>query len=338
MGISNLATVSETRVLFDTNIWSTLVHENRVEDLFRLVHRGPVRIVAAPSVAYELLRTSNPQLRANLAKAITRKAWLRLPPDAYTECGDLFLAARRYRPEWIANHDHRDVYRLYSDWMGAGPNDFWGRARREPNKVADTLASLEGDVLKRARFQTLEARREVAGELTFERLDLSRPILVRHPYVPGYSARSIDLWRVQSELVFRAGLLETPGGPYRDWLTSYLDLAHIRRDMASWFRFWFDEVSPSDLPIEWIRTTLAWVQRTRKVTPGTPGDNQLASYLHQVEVCVTADGPLAEMVDKIAPFAPVPLARPIAATGRRRIDRVLEIIDDLKHGSGGQAR
>lgn len=53
------------------------------------------------------------------------------------------------------------------------------------------------------------------------------------------------------------------------------------------------------MPRWWVRAAVETAQATRTVTPGTPGDAQLASYLVDCDAFVTADAAFAEIVDKV---------------------------------------
>ena len=50
------------------------------------------------------------------------------------------------------------------------------------------------------------------------------------------------------------------------------------------------------------------VQALKKVTPGTPVDNQIATYLTDFDTFVTADRGFAECVEALRSFSPCRLA------------------------------
>ena len=78
-------------------------------------------------------------------------------------------------------------------------------------------------------------------------------------------------------------------------------------DAQSLAQFW-REVATENMPRAWIRWAMAEVQAHRKVTAGTPGDNQIATYLPDFDLFVSSDKALAECVHAIRPMAPVPVA------------------------------
>jgi hypothetical protein len=53
------------------------------------------------------------------------------------------------------------------------------------------------------------------------------------------------------------------------------------------------------------------VQATRAPTPGTPGDNQLATYLLDVDLFVSSDKALVDLVEAMRPHCPAPLAKTV---------------------------
>ena len=93
-----------------------------------------------------------------------------------------------------------------------------------------------------------------------------------------------------------------------DWLGPWLDLRAIRSDQASWTQLWTREVQTSALPREWIRWAMAEAQATRATSPGTPGDNQLATYLIDADIFVCTDRVFVDIANAMRPHCPAPLA------------------------------
>ena len=128
------------------------------------------------------------------------------------------------------------------------------------------------------------------------------------------------------------------GGTWRDsapgnldWLGPWLDLGYIRTHHSEWMTFWTREVL-EHRPREWIRWAMTEVQALKAVSSGTPGDNQIATYLIDFDIFVTADGGFAACVEILRPHAPRPLAATEAVDGGGAavIDR-LRIIAAIAH-------
>ena len=53
--------------------------------------------------------------------------------------------------------------------------------------------------------------------------------------------------------------------------------------------FWLHEVDSVHMPRQWLRTALYFLQRFHRVNDGTPADNQLGTYLFDVDLMLSAD-------------------------------------------------
>jgi rRNA-processing protein FCF1 len=71
------------RVLIDTNVWRYVVDADQVEALRKLGKARDIRVLVAPAVVYEMLRTGDAALRTRLVKAVTLGVWERLMTEAY---------------------------------------------------------------------------------------------------------------------------------------------------------------------------------------------------------------------------------------------------------------
>jgi len=81
---------------------------------------------------------------------------------------------------------------------------------------------------------------------------------------------------------------------------------------ASWLQFWFYEVELKTMPRFWLRWAIQFLQRFRRVTDGTPCDAQLATYLPEADVVVSADKTFIQIVDKCRPFFPCELPEAVS--------------------------
>jgi hypothetical protein len=318
-------------VLLDTNLWGYLVDVGAAQELRKASKRSNVEIVACPAVAYELLRDGDPDRRRAKARAITLSAWVRSMPEVYQESMEVLAAIRSHHPEWLSvGTDLSRFYKLKADWAGGA---WWRRARRSPDSESQYIAQLGGDQLTDARAHARTQGREFrAAGITFEgvRLDSVRASFEVPP--PGWDGEPFAAWRAECLIRWTEQVIRARNDTAeRDWLGPWLDLNHVERDQANWLRFWTKEVDASALPLQWLRWAMAYVQSTRAVTAGTPGDNQITTYLPSCDRLVTADSAFADCVDRLREASPVRLAATtVTPAGQAGVAALIALIDDCR--------
>jgi len=296
------------KALLDTNVWRQLVDSDAVQDLRTQARTEGLTIVVAPAVVYELLRTPGHGLRKRLLKAVTLGAWERLMTEVFEECQDVFNLCARRRPDWLlAEPDLAAYHEQRADWIGGRGRGFWHRARLEPAAEAETLASLEGDLLSNAR-QEARDRRKSMRNFHFDSMPVEGWMGEPTSKMPGWRGDPVDMWRLMTADYWWSALVVRSLDPYMDWLGPRVDLRAISRDRARWNELWLYEASETEVPREWLRCAFMWLQSVRKVTAGTPGDNQIALYGYKADFLITGDRAFAEILNKVAPHAPVKLA------------------------------
>ena len=315
-------------VIPDTNIWRYLVDAGAVELLRRSAKATGVDVVACPAVVYECLRVRDAALRKRLAKALTRTEWVRPMPEVFVECEDLRAEVARNRPTWLrSNPDLRNWDRNRNDWRGP----FWRRVREQTPLMSRIIASLGDDDLDAARRDAYD-RRALATKMkqTGKAIHLND---ARSHYIvpmPGWDGAEFDTWRGYGEQHWWDVLFVRRHETFLDWLGAWIDLDKIQSDPAGWVSFWTRQVSAERLPREWVRWAMNEVQATRKVTSGTPVDNQIATYLPDYAVFITSDRGFAECIEALRPSAPVPLAMTsIAPAGAAVVEHVLAVLENL---------
>ena len=302
--------VSKPTLALDSNVWRYVIDANGVEELRRISRSANVAIVVLPAVLYETLRLPDTAMRRKIIEAQTRQTWLRVMPEAYSEAEELRLAIGRLRPEWLhPQPDLREWHKLRADWQYAT----WTRARRQTKMVADFLhddAPIGASELDRARKESHEARKETIrigvtfGAVKIERLEswFTEP-------VPGWDGQKFEAWRVEGLNRWMPTLSGHDRGAYADWILPWLQPDILHQDFASWVRFWTRDVTRSDLPRQWIRNLMRFTASTRKVSPGSPVDIQISTYLFDCDWFCTGDAVFVECIEKIRAGAPRPLAR-----------------------------
>ncbi len=314
--------------MLDTNIWRYLVDASAVEVVRKEAKLAGVDIVACPAIVYECLRLTDVDLRSRLTKALTRTAWLRPMPEAFVEAEQLRSELARLRPEWLVEKPNTHNWRrAYDDWRGYR-NGFWWRVRNMTGRQARYISMVEGGDLDRARDHAFMARanaRQLGHTINGLRLDTSRAWLLNP--LPGWDGEPFETWRGHSLLTWSQTLIMGGDQTVLDWLEPWFDIKRIRREFGRWVSFWTRDCSTERLPREWLRWAMCEVQALRKVTPGTPVDNQISTYLVDCDVFVTADRGFAECVELLRPHSPVPLtATSVSPAGTAAVDHLLHVL------------
>jgi hypothetical protein len=335
--VEGLVSMNAITLVPDTNVWRYLVDAGAIEDVRLAAKRLGVTIVACPAVLYECLRVRNTELRRRLARALTQNDWFRPMPEAFVEAEAVRHEITRLHPEWVAIHpDLRNYNQNRADW-GSG---FWRRVRRDPRWTASILSQIEGDVLDRARQQADTARlqaRELGQSEQSLRLDNATAWFGQS--VAGWDGKPFEAWRGQSQSHWWEAVVLEQNQTATDWLAPWLDLPRVKRERDVWVHMWTREVVTRHVPREWVRWAMSEAQPLRKVTTGTPVDNQISTYLVDFDVFLTSDRAFGESLEVLRPHAPVPLAKiETAPGGPAAADFTLDLGSRLAGGALGPRR
>jgi hypothetical protein len=126
--------------------------------------------------------------------------------------------------------------------------------------------------------------------------------------MPGWDGADVDAWRLDSVQKRWPSLALGRQEPALDWLGPFVDLRRVDTDRRSWNHLWLHEVDVNELPREWIRWAVSFLPGVRKVSPGTPGDNQLSVYCYDADLFVSADKAFAEIINRVRRDAPARVA------------------------------
>jgi hypothetical protein len=140
-------------------------------------------------------------------------------------------------------------------------------------------------------------------------------MLVNRP--PGYDGDRIQAWRVNG-WSSTTNALGNANHPYVEWLSADVNFEALFRDPASWLRFWFYEIKCSQMPRFWLRWAFEYLQLFHKVSDGTPGDAQLATYLLEADVVVSADKNFIRITDLVRTYAQFSMAKTKLVGGDER--------------------
>ena len=309
----------------DSNVWAYLVDHGGIEIMYRESKRLGIAVAACPAVGYEFLRAGHAGVKRARMQALCRSTWLRLMPDVFKEAEEARLAISHRRPEWMDPTPQLGRWRaLAADWKSG----WWYRVRTDTQNEAIKLWRVEGDRLDQAREQATFGRDEARqAAITFDNVvfDVSA---VPVGWVPRWwDGEPFDAWRIQEAQVLKDAL-ERPGSGYHDWLSPWINPARI--DEKDWFHLWLREVTEREMPLAWLRWAFAHVQATRTTSNGAPVDNQIATYLPECDVFVTADKIFAECIEKVREASPVAIGRAARVPANAAaVDAVVDLLNAM---------
>ncbi len=293
-------------VLLDTNVWRYLSDAGAYTQLLTASHRARIPVVVAPAVVYETLAIGDPVLRERILILLSRSRWQRLMPEAYNECEEIRAEINRLHPEWLlVNPDLWWWNKNRRDWKRK-KRGFWERIDGSPGNMAKLT---KFPLIDEARAQSINRRKIIQSVNKKDWLD--EPFVDVGSLLGGSKDKKIPLWRVEAATVTAQHLRRE--GAYKDWLAPWLDARLISQ--KAWNEFWFYEVEQQATPRQWIRSRVEWLQGFRKISPGSPGDSQLSSYLFEANYIATSDTRFADVIDECAESAPVKIASTVRLPG-----------------------
>ena len=296
------------RALLDTNIWRYVVDNNAQGALIRAARHGSYDVQIAPGVLYETLRLKDVPLRANLIRLMTNPCFHRLMPEAYSESMEILREIERVRPDWLREVPSLQFFdRLKKDWARK-TGGFWVRCERSPESEARHVTQIEDGLMENAKSQAEYARKEMMDIGWKSNPPMDKTLAGFNFPVPGWRGDMVDAWRIDS-LVSMTYSLARQRHAYRDWIAPFVELDDGLLRSAAWGEFWLYSTDKTRLQRQWLRWAHSFAQRFRKVTPGSPGDTQLATYFVETDVVFTADRALLDILEECRPYAPCPLPK-----------------------------
>jgi hypothetical protein len=304
------------RVLFDTNVWSYLSCTVNADVISKHANAGGKEILVSPTVISELREIGNTQVRLASLNLATDPRWVRLMPEAFSECAELKRNIRILHPEWFFEKPKMaEMNRVRYDWVRRG-GGFWERARKDlPDRVTDESVRADRELML-ARKESNEIRKRTT------------PINPPSPSInineiggvppggewPGYEGRPVAYWRIPGLIAFRNELLVYTS-PYREWLDCEINVPAMFADPSAMNRMWLYHLDPVQVPRQWLRGAFEFLQAWHKVTPGTPGDASLSTHLIESDVVVSADKNFVRFAERCHREAPFASAKPHLVRG-----------------------
>ncbi len=310
-------------ILLDTNVWRYLVDARAVGRLVSIVKKSGCSLCVAPATVYEATHSRDAELRHQMLRAMLLPSWKRLRPEAWSEAEEVKGEIRRCHPEWLRRKpDLVTLKGLAHDWIRR-TGGAWDRAANRPGLVA----AIQRPSVDQARKQSVTARKEVAALRADDDKTPLSEIVEPCEFVP-YAGQAVAAWRASVRRTVHIARSDHQSA-YFDWLDAEVDLA-LMPDVNPYFQtFWVREVEASRVPRHWLRWAFRYLQERRKVSPGTPVDRQISTYLCEVDRFLSADKVMVSIAERCRAEAPFSIAEstlvPGGAAAVDELERVFAI-------------
>ena len=307
-------------LLLDTNLWSYLGEETDADTLAGLLSAGGHEAVITPQMLTEALDTGDVVKRTHVVEMMCSRHWRKLWSAMDAHSAELTAEIRRLRPEWLRSIPKTDRLHSFRDYW---TKVYWRDAKTEPEAVIARAASANvGDDVEAeiARVQAANKAMWPFPEGDLALAGLSASTAEDHPD-PDPASRAgwppdtpVLLWRVNARDIWWAQMGRELGGPlmgYRDktmteTLGAYVDLPTMRRDRASFNRFFLFDIEGWNVPRAWWQGTVEVLQLGKKLGTGNGADATHASYLPDCDYLLTTDKRFAGIVQAAADTAGAP--------------------------------
>ncbi|WP_395402073.1 hypothetical protein ACHMXB_01250 [Arthrobacter sp. UC242_113] len=336
-------TTQSTRIILDTNLWSTL-DDGSLPRLETLLEELDLQVQVLPSTLLEIVDIPLEEVRRKLVAGLargSRRTRVRTEADLFAE--EVVELIRRTRPEWLRPiPDRAEVERLRTFWL----KKIWRQALEDSTALhqhqqgQSPMRDHIVDGQKQNRRGMLEEKFKV-GVLTElhgkDDPESDKPSLLGN--LPGWDGSPRALWRLNLAHVtwYELGVI----GPraritgedrtMTDWIEPWVDLGKLRSSPESFVHMWLDEARVADLPRNWLNWAVDVVQLTAKVGSGNPGDAQQASYLVDCDLFLTADRRFVEVLERVREDAPFSFAGTVLVDGNRDKPTAERIEQALSH-------
>ncbi|RYE41364.1 MAG: hypothetical protein EOP24_37260 [Hyphomicrobiales bacterium] len=318
------------RILLDTNLWSYLGDEDGGPGLTTALRDRGCEIVLAPSVLLEVLRSPHAESRRRIVETMIASKGKRLASEAELCAAQFVAVVKKLRPEWIramADTAKVDTYHKY--WT----KRVWRVASRDPDHLHKQIAGLDSTESHLLTVQRQNRESVLNEKFNFEIDDLwAEPSIdwQKHDsesYMEGWDGSRVPAWRIElcdyywQFMTTRGSIGQTE----RDWVGAYVDLRRATSDRANFTKMWIDEIDAAEVPRDWIRWAVRWVQSTMKITDGNPRDEQHSAYLVDADLCLSADRRFVGALQAIRRRAPVEFADLRLV----KVDRSVSIVENI---------
>jgi hypothetical protein len=327
-----------SRVILDTNIWSSIGDEQVVGRFDELMKSRNLRVVVAPSTLMEVARLPVPEARQRIIRALGTGPRTRLCTEAEAESREIVLEAKRVRPNWMRRMpDTAKVWALNNYWT----KKVWREALQNSQRIHDYETRYSASLLDYLLNRQRDHRARFI-QTNFQIRPLTALMVTPDPdapesYLAGWSGEPVEIWRImlrdfywfQLSVLAGRAVLTKEDTTAADWIGAYVDLAKLRENRDDFTQFWLQDVELLKIPRNWLRNTVGIAQSDFKVTPGNPADEQHSAYLLDADLFLSADSRYVSMLTLVRNDAPFTFAEPKLVSGDRNvpiIERLADII------------
>jgi len=319
------------KVFFDTNIWRYIADSEAFNALVEAASSNGIELVVAPALVHEVRQLRNDILRKKILNIITSPILLRLMPEAYLEAEDIKKVIEKYRRGWLTQSPDRSECNLLIEDFKKIEGGYWGNAENDISPPA-TDESQRGELEHELAQQE---SKEIRARINDSKSVLPASLDLKEVYFPLTVEDSesdrvfVEYWRAQSLYHFKAEF-KVYTSPYREWLDYFIDVSKIESQSDSLAELWYNEISSSELPRQWLRGAFEYLQCFHKITSGTPGDSQLSSHLIDVDVVMSADKNFIRFVKQCRKDAPFQIAQEyLISAGSIGVEEVMRHMSEL---------
>ena len=315
------------KLILDTNIWRYLVESKNKDDLYKCTRDTNCEILVPPVTVVETLRMGDKKLRKKITELQTRDCWKRLMPDSFLQSQDLVAELLRLHPEWAKQSPNiSNKRRLRYNWVRR-KGGFWEKTRKNTEAMAEGYSKKDSELLRVAQEQSKDIRAATLNEDKSGKESQSlRDLKGSWKSLDG-EIFEMDAWRVYSSLIWE-NMLRDEQSAYREWTQDEINVELILFDYYPQFlEFWRNEAEVKNIPREWIRSAIYFLQSKHKVTNGNPADSTISVHLVDTDLIASADKNFVYIVNKIHTSAPFKTARGVLLeAGNDGIDNLLHLM------------
>jgi len=317
------------RVLLDTNIWSRLGDYGYGRRLTDKAKDADARVLVALPILEEAACNPDATSCKSIIGLIADNRWRhgRLAPASVGFADELVGVVRRLRPHWLraveGPHDAEDL----KFWT----TTFYREAERDPQELVSFLERVKrvhGDEAAVLNWRQLQERdpfrahgllaafpdilakvQPPDGEMSAEEFmtgDYAEMARAADERIEEEPWRWVPAWTCEASNVWWHNVFDPLANhsPWSDSIEPFIDLKALRADRRSFYTMWWEEVAAADAPRSWMDWAVMFLQLGRTVRRSNSVDRQLACYLYDCDVFVTADAAFADVLDLVVRRAP----------------------------------
>jgi hypothetical protein len=126
--------------------------------------------------------------------------------------------------------------------------------------------------------------------------------------------------------------LKAPDHPYADWLSAFVDVRLIHVLVPQWKLFWLRHATETGMPRQWLRWAFQHLQAYKRITDGTPGDEQLSAHLVEADLFLSADRGMVDIAKRAAKEARFRIAQSQSVVGGREgVEQLLALLHEHRY-------